>query len=557
MTDVHTGSGRLGRRDFLRYASSGAIMASLADPMTLASAQLAPRPAARTGGVRTPNVIILITDQNPAGLTKRSGFPFDTMPTIDRLAGEGVDFKRAYCTMPACTPSRTSMLTGRWPSAHRVRMNYQAEAALYEKDIYAVAKDQGYRTGMVGKNHTYLKPAQVDVWRNYSHEEGDKTLGDRAQSEAYEVWLKRLKFNVATEPTPFPVEAQFPYRIVSDAIDFVDHAAGQPFYLQVSIPEPHNPEQVPHPYWDMFPPDKLPERGADLGALKRLGYRAEWLHQLELFGAPELDGQWRRYVSNYLGALRMIDDQVKRLVDHLQAKDALRETIIVRVSDHGDYLMNYGLGRKGVGLPETLVHIPMVWHGPGVRAGGEAGARAFVSMADLMPTMCEVMGAPIPHGVQGRSLLPLLRGETYPEVEFRSIYAEAGLGGLYYEREDKIPPSIAGKKGQGFDELNMVTQSGNQKMVRMDKWKLVFDMMGYGQFYDLDRDPLELDNLFGRPEVAADQAMMMAELLMWTIRNEDSLPTGRQFEKYQTKWPNGHNWYAPHRHGTPPLAFVP
>ena len=554
MTDASTGGGRLGRRDFLRYASSGAIIAALADSAALTGAQLAPRPTAR---VRTPNVIILITDQNPAGLTRRSGFPFDTMPTIDRLAGEGVDFARAYCTMPACTPSRTSMLTGRWPSAHRVRMNYQAEAAVYEKDIYAVARDQGYRTGMVGKNHTYLKPTQVDVWRNYSHEEGDKTLGDRAQSEAYEVWLKRLNFNVATEPTPFPIEAQFPYRIVSDAIDFVDHAAGQPFFLQVSIPEPHNPEQVPHPYWDMFPPDKLPERGADRGALKRLGYRAEWLHQLELFGAPELDGQWRRYVSNYLGTLRMIDDQVKRLVDHLQAKDVLRNTIIVRVSDHGDYLMEYGLGRKGVGLPETLVHIPMVWHGLDVRAGGDAGARAFVSMADLMPTICEVMGAPIPHGVQGRSLLPLLRGEDYPEVEFRSVYAEAGLGGLYYEREDKILPSIAGKQGQGFDELNMVTQSGNQKMVRMDKWKLVFDMMGYGQLYDLERDPLELDNLFGRLDVAAAQAMMMAELLMWTIRNEDSLPTGRQFEKYQTKWPSGHNWYAPYRHGIPPLAFVP
>lgn len=560
MTDRPTSGSRLGRRDFLRVASSGAIIASLADPTAFAAgiaAQAAPRTPTRPRSGETPNVIILITDQTPAGLTKRSGFPFDTMPTADRLAAQGVDFKRAYCTIPACTPSRTSMLTGRWPSAHRVRMNYQPEAAIFEKDIYAVAKGRGYRTALVGKNHTYMKPEQVDCWRAYTHEEGDKTLGDRAQSEAYEAWLKNLHFNVATEPTPFPVEAQFPYRIVSDALKFVDESSDQPFFMQVSIPEPHDPEQVPAPYWNMFPPDKLPDRCADASALERLGYRAEWLHDLELYGAPSIDQQWRRYVSNYLGALRMIDDQLKRLVDHLEATGKLANTVIVHVADHGDYLMRYGLARKGVGLPETLINIPMTWHGPGIRTGLGATEQPFVSMADLMPTLCEIIGAPIPHGVQGRSLLPILQGRDYPEVEFRSIYAEAGVGGLYYDREDKIPPAIAGMQGRDFDELNMVTQSGSQKMVRMGKWKLIFDMMGYGQLYDLEADACELANLFGRPEVAVPQASLMAELLMWTIRNEDSLPTGKQFRKYQTKWPGGHNWYAPYRHGSPPLAFVP
>lgn len=560
MTDKPYEASSIQRREFLRQVSAGAIIASLAAPWVLgqvAAAQVAGRPPTASTGGPQPNVILLLTDQQPAGLTKRTGFPFDTMPTMDRLGAEGVDFRRAYCTMPACTPSRTSMLTGRWPSAHRVRMNFQTDAAFFEKDVYQVARDAGYRTGLAGKNHTYLKPGRVDFWRDYSHEVGDKTNGDGARNAAYETWLKELSFNVSTQPTPFPVETQFPYRIVSDAIDFVDQSGAQPFFLQVSIPEPHNPEQVPHPYWDMFPPDALPERSADLRALGKLGDRAQWLRELELFGGRDIEGHWRRYVSNYLGMLRLIDDQVKRLVDHLAAKGVLENTIIVRVADHGDYLMKYGLGRKGVGLPETLVHIPMVWHGPGIRERGSVGESCFVSMADVMPTLCEAMGAPIPHGVQGRSLLPLLRGEAYPEVEFRSIYAEAGLGGLFYEKDDKIPPSIAGEKDNGFDELNMVTQSGNQKMVRMGHWKLIYDMMGYGQLYDLERDPDELDNLFNRPEAAKEQATLMAELLMWTIRNEDSLPTGRQFRKYQSKWPAQHNWYAPHRHGLPGSPFVP
>ena len=561
--DQHSDTPRIGRRDFLRSASSGTIVAAMAGA-ALSSEAGAVAPATRpfqagVPGTRRPNVIILITDQNPAGLTKRTGFQFDTMPTMDRLATAGVDFARAYCTMPACTPSRTSMLTGRWPSAHRVRMNFQAGAAFYEKDIYTVAKEQGYTTALTGKNHTYLKPGpKVDFWRDYNHEQGDKTNGDRAQNEAYEKWLQGLHFNASSGPTPFPIETQFPYRIVTDAMEFIDKAGATPFFLQLSIAEPHNPEQVPHPYWDMFPPEKIPDRGAvDLKALAKLGYRAEWLHKLEQFGHPQIDEQWKRYVSNYLGMLRLIDDQVKRLIEHLEAKNLMRDTIIVRVADHGDYLMKYGLGRKGVGLPETLTHIPMIWHGPGIKAAPNVGRDCFVSMADLMPTICEIMGAPIPRGVQGRSLLPLLLGKDFPAVEFRSIYAEAGLGGLYYDREDNVPPDVAGFRGESFDELNMVTQSGNQKMVRMGKWKLIYDMMGYGQLYDLDKDPDELDNLFGQPRVATDQAALMAELLMWTIRNEDSLPTGPQFKKYQTKWPGGHNWYAPYRHGTPPVAFIP
>ncbi len=103
-----------------------------------------------------------------------------------------------------------------------------------------------------------------------------------------------------------------------------------------------------------------------------------------------------------------------------------------------------------------------------------------------------------------------------------------------------------------------MTLSGNQKMVRMGDWKLVYDMMGYGQLYDLKRDPCELANLFGKPAHAGIQATLMAELAMWVIRSQDSLPTGPQNEQYGTKWPGAHNWYAPYRHGGPaPNAYVP
>jgi len=549
------------RRDFLKQVSSGVLASALAGSAATAEPVVTQRKAGRrpvkqaAPGSR-PNVVLLIADQVHAGLTKRSGYKFDTMPTLDAMAARGVDFERAYCTIPACVPSRTSMLTGRWPQAHRVRMNLDADAAVFQKDVFQVAHDQGYRTGLCGKNHTYLTKNSVNVWNEYGHAGGHKAPGASRDVDAYERWLKGLHFNVALEPAPYPVETQLPYRIVSDAIEFIRTSQGQPFFVEVSFPEPHDPEQVPHPYWDMFPPDEIPDRCAGPEALPHLGDRAQWLDRLQKAGFPATEKVWRRYVSNYLGALRMIDDQIGRMLDYMEKSGVLDNTIFVMLADHGDYVMQYGLARKGVGLPECLTRIPMTWWGKGIKPRQDVTEQAFASMADVMPTLCEAMGSEIPIGVQGRSLLPLLRGEDYPAEEFRSIITQVGVGGLYYEASDNVPVSIAEGNG-GYDELDKVTQSGNQHMVRMGDWKLIYDMMGYGQLYNLKSDPCELKNLFNQPAVAADQAKLMAELAMWTIRNQDSLPTGPQNGKYQTKWARPHNWYAPYRHGTAPVAFIP
>lgn len=535
------------RRDFLKAMGSTALASSMTGPLFA------------QGAAKKQNVIIFICDQWSYGTTKAQGCPLDTMPTLDRLQQSGVGFQRNYCTIPLCVPSRISMLTGRWPDAHRVRMNLDAKDAFFEKDIYQVAKAAGYRTALVGKNHTYLEKSDVDTWIEYFHGGGPDGPGTPRADKDYDKWLTGRHFNVSDEPTPFPVTRELPYRIVSDAMGVIDQAGDTPFFMQVSLPEPHNPEQVPHPYWNMFPPESVPDRCAGPEALPKLGERLQWEYRMQQDVAPQTEKLWRRYRSNYFGMLRLIDDQIKRLMEHLEAKGLTDDTVIVFTSDHGDSLMNFGLGHKGLGVRETVTHTPMIWHGPGIRNRPQL-ATDFTSMADLMPTLCEVMEQPIPHGVQGRSLLPLLRGESYPKEEFRSIYTSCGVGGLYYETKDNVPLSAGQGPGPMFDELNMVTMSGNQKMVRMGDWKLVYDMMGYGQLYDLSRDPCELTNLFGQPHYEKQQASLMAELAMWTIRVQDSLPTGPQNRKYQTKWPapSAHNWYAPYRHNGPaPNAYIP
>jgi arylsulfatase A-like enzyme len=530
------GEGAVQRRQFLHLVS------------TVAVAALMPRSALAATPARTPNIIIVLCDQWSFGTSKASGFPLDTTPTLDRLGAGGFSFDRNYCTAPLCVPSRISMLTGRWPEAHRVRMNLQANDAFFDKDLYQVAKARGYRTALIGKNHTYLTEKDVDVWREYFHEGASAALKPSPQDAAYDQWLRDLHFNISDKPTPFPLTSQLPYRIMTDALAFVDAAANQPFLLQISIPEPHDPEQVPEPYWDMFPPASIPGRYAGPEGLPLAGERLQWEYRMQQDAFPDTEKWWRRYLSNYCGMLRLIDDQIARLERHLKDRGIDNDTLVVFTSDHGDSLMNFGIGHKGLGLHESVVHTPMLWWGAGIRPNKEA-ANAFTSMADLMPTLCEAMTAAIPNGVQGRSLWPLLQGQAFPKEEFQSIYSGVGVGGLYYEKADAVPLAAGHrpKLPDMFDELNKVTLSGNQKMVRMGAWKLVYDMMGYGQLYNLERDPGELTNQFGKKRYAAIQADLMAELAMWTIRIQDALPTGPQNSQYQTKWPGAHNWYAPYR----------
>lgn len=537
-----SGGGALRRRELLATLLAGTVAVPVA-------AQT-PTKRLRRGA---PNVIFVVSDQHRAGMTKAEGYPLDTSPGLDALARRGVRFEHAYATAPLCVPSRCSMLTGRWPEAHHVRRNNDARDAYYAQDIYDVAKASGYRTGLAGKNHTYRKQSDLDFWREYSHVSGYQAPNADPRYAAFDAWMDKLGAgNLSLEPTPFPAEVQYPYRIVSDAIEFIDAADDQPFLLQVGFPEPHTPQQVPHPYWDMFPPDGVPARAAGPEALAKLGFQARWLYEFEKRADAPDETHWRRYVSNYLGQLRMVDDQLVRLLAHLDRRGLTDNTVIVYMADHGDYVMEYGLGRKGVGMPDALIRIPMVFAGVGVKP--DQFDHVFTSNADFMPTICEAIGADIPIGVQGRSLWPLLRGEDYPAEEFRSIYAGVGLGGLYYDDRDDL-----GGKGDppAGDTLNKVTQSGNQKMVRMGEWKLIYDMMGYGQLYHLPSDPAELDNRFGRSDVADIQAKLMAELTMWAIRNQDSLPTGPQNGKYRTKWARPHNWYAPHRRAPAGSAYIP
>lgn len=375
-----------------------------------------------------------MTDQQRADLSRREGFALDTTPFLDSLATRGTWFNRAYTSMPACMPARVSMLTGRYPSATRVRTNHNIQDAYYDEDLFDIFRGLGYTTGLCGKNHSHLTPDKVDWWYECGHlgiEREDRT----DEEKAFDAYLKQTHFHMSPDPTPFPLECQITYRLVTQAQRWVDSIVDrpQPFLLWLSFPEPHNPYQVPEPYYSMFPPKDLPSPGPDAESLDTKGFPYQWCRESFVKAFPDYEKHFARARSNYMGMLRLLDDQIKRFVGHLEDTSVLDNTILVVLSDHGDFVGQYGLLRKGPELPECLVRIPLLFSGPGVRPA-DAAHPTHVSIVDIMPTLCEAAGAPLPNGVQGRSLWPLLTGQPYPEDEFASAYAEHGFGGLHYNR---------------------------------------------------------------------------------------------------------------------------
>ena len=491
-----------------------------------------------------PNIAIIMTDQQRADVCAREGFVLDTTPYLDQLASQGLWFDRAYTASPTCLPARVSLFTGRFPSATGTRCNQNHAASVYEKDLLDVLTEQGYKTALCGKNHSHMTQDRFDFFSPYGH--GGGSGEDRTEAErAFDEYLRSLHSRADLEPTPFPVECQGPYRAASDAMAWVDSVKDETFFLWLTFAEPHNPYQVPEPYFSMFPLESSPPTLSSQSGWENRGFKYQFTKELGRRGFLDYDKQIPRARSNYFGMLRLIDDQVKRFVEFLEARDLRDNTIIVFVSDHGDFVGEYGLVRKGPEMPECLARIPMIWTGPGI-IGSPQPHEAHVSLVDVMPTLCEVIGVHLPNGVQGRSLWPLLTGRDYPKEEFSSVYVEQGMGGLHYVEGDALvnPEDDGLRPGVGFDELNSRTQSGTMRMLRKGDWKLAFDMQGHGQLYNLAEDPVELENLYGKAEVAQIQTEMLAELLAWTLRAQDPLPLPDR--RYVVKT-DARNYWAPYR----------
>lgn len=481
-----------------------------------------------------PNFILIMTDQQRADLRASRGFALDTMPFLDSLSEKGCDFTNSYTPNPICMAARVSLFTGRTPETHKVRSNHNFIDATYTKDLLDVLKEKGYKTALCGKNHSHRRASDFDFAKVNGHLGGEGEINATSEEKEFSDFLKSTNHLESDIPSPGGTEVQFPFRNVRDALEFIDgRDKDSPFFLWISMAEPHNPSQVPYPYFDMFPRESLPKITNE-SALESKSRRFKELRAIweEVLG-ENINDRILRTRSNYYGMLSLIDDQIKRLYNGLSERELLDNTYIIYLSDHGDFVGEYGLLRKGVELPDILTKIPTVWIGPNIKP---RRCPYFISLIDILPTVCDIIDAPIPDGVQGKSYLSLLKGDDTSKDEFDTAYMESGYGGLIWNSDDALTPEEEGtsdKARSRYDCLNTWTQSGVVRALRYDRYKIQLDSEENGFLYDLESDPLELVNLWDNPSYSQTKIKMLTLLSREMMNHYDPLPYPHHRYRYK------------------------
>lgn len=425
-------------------------------------------------------------------------------PNLDKLAAEGVLFESAYVPSPVCVPCRSSLLTADYPSRTGVFHNQQRLAPSARMLTWAF-EAAGYQTASFGKKHYFL-PAQRQAFQVEGGTATDEFVGAEGYHPRYDAsawdalqypnlparklrrrWVLAGRFPEAREQT---AEA----RNVNLALEWLSRRdPRRPFLLRLSLNAPHTPVVVPAEFLPLIPADRIVLAVPRLEELNDKPAR-EAVHLRDFQGALCFSLQQIRKIRHYYYArVAFVDAEIGRMLEWMSRRDLLANTIVAFVSDHGTHLGDQGLVQKQT-FYEQVATVPLFfwwrgWNGRGVRH------REPVNVIGLLPTLAELAGVEIPWACEGDGLLdvsgrPRPGGPVFSEIKFGY---------------------------QGFRDAD------RQVMVRVGRWKLTRFMQGDpdGSLYDLQDDPGERCNLFGRePQVVVRLTERIRE---WDSRRQKQL----------------------------------
>lgn len=475
---------------------------------------------------RRPHILILTADGMRYDALASNGNALARSPRLDELAKQGISFDRAYCSQPLCMPCRSSIMTGRYPSAHGV---WQNGITLDESEILLpeLLRHAGYKTHCYGKFHfqPWLQGLTPDENAHQCEYRGDGPyygfehvrVMDHSNEDRYHAWVKQhfpqhaqLARSPRSDPqydpagcniawkSSLPAQATKSSYVAQLSIDAIAaHDAEQPLLLWSSFIDPHHPFNPPVPYCDWFdevdfpPPPSVEGTSGDLPAhyhawVKRL--REHWGH------TDTAQKHWQTLRRMYQGKVAHVDAQIGRVLDAARQSPLWDDMIVLFMSDHGTMLGDYGLVQIGEYSQEALVHIPMIWRLPGTPSITRTDALA--SVVDVLPTLLDHAGLTSPLGVQGRSLRPVMEGS---QTKVRDqLHVENRWG--------QDPP------------MGMVT-------LVTERYKLsVCSHPNEGELYDLRDDPQEVHNRFNQPQWRTIKLELMHRLVMENLCQSDPLP---------------------------------
>ena len=462
-----------------------------------------------------PNILFVMTDDQQWNQMSCAGAPILETPHMDRLAREGVRFDNAFCTNSLCAPGRASILTGCLSHVHGIRGNSERADAIEELNpdlpqFPALLQQAGYKTALMGKWHIRQNPRGFEEWKILP---GQGVYMDPTFLHQGE---ERQESGYATDVT------------TDFALDFLRRNSGgaQPWCLVYQHKAPHRPFTPAERHAELWDGVEWPKPASydDDYATRRVAKEAEDM-RFENSLAGDYEGElpsglsaaqkrewiFNRFVKDHNRALYGVDENLGRVLDYLDDSGQAEDTLVIHTTDNGFFLGEHGWYDKRF-MYEPALRIPMLVRYPRRIDPNRVESR-FMMNIDIAPTILDFAGIDVPEQMQGRSLRRILEGDPPDDWRTEAFYA-------YYEnswafrdmaREQMTDPSFQ------FWTAHRVSP---HRGVRTDRYKLI-EFFGeaeeYWELFDLQQDPLELENIYSTPEGAS----IAAELLPLLRGNQE------------------------------------
>lgn len=492
------------------------------------------------------NILFIMYDQLRFDYLSCAGHPHLHTPNFDRVAAKGVRFSNAYVQSPICGASRMCYYTGRYAASHGAQWN-GFPLRVGEVTIGDHLRKLGMNSWIIGKTH--MKADAEGMARLGLSP--DSQIGARQAECGFDNWCrddglwgqgpdgfydeKRSPYNEYLKSKGYPSEnpwadfanagitdeqiasgwmfrnADQPANIreedsetpwlTSETIRFVDEAEG-PWMAHVSYIKPHWPYIVPAPYHDMYGSNHVPApRRHDMERDNPHPVYGAYMEN-KVASAFQREEVRQKVIPAYMGLIKQCDDQLGRLLDHLEATGKMDDTMIVLTSDHGDYLGDHWLGEKDL-FHEQSVKVPMIIFDPRPQADSTRGTvnDALVESIDLAATFVEAAGGTVPdHIIEGRSLVPWLHGET---PDWRKY--------VISEYDFSATPQAV--------KLGLEPRDARLFMVFDGRFKMMHTAAGFRpMLFDLETDPDEFVDLGESPDHAAVLERLYSHLHEWGLR---------------------------------------
>ncbi len=485
-----------------------------------------------------PNLVFIFSDQQRCDTMACYGNTWINTPNLNELALRSFIFRNAYVTQPVCTPSRASIMTGLYPHAAGPVLNRLALAENIPCIGEMVSPD--YHRAYFGKWHLgHGDQAQHGFTTWVSTEDGHRGQLERGGPLSNLSDFHRHLLDSGFQPdrdageimtftpngrTAMPTEHQMAPWLGDRAAEFIDRNREQPFVMYVSCLEPHSP--YIGPLQDMYNPDDLPvgptflKKPENVSLLHRVkaDYYLRYMNGGDPTGDDYMTGWaavgedvtteagWRALRAHYFASVSLVDMMVGKITSALERNGLSDNTIVVFTSDHGDLLGDHAMLEKR-SFYEESARVPLLMAIPGLSREQREIGGSF-SHIDLVPTLLDLLGDPIPGHLHGASRLGVLEGRE--ALDDNDVIVE--WNGVRWGHFDR---------GMATPEIDRMNHSMWRSIV-CDRWKLNLCAGDQSELFDLNTDPFEETNLFNDPAQKDRIRDMTARVRMWQHRTGDT-----------------------------------